>query len=337
MRVLVTGGGGFLGGAIVRQLAARGDSVRSFSRSQHRSIDSLLVEQIQGDLASATAVAQAVAGCDAVIHVAAKAGVWGPTAEFELANIVGTRHVIAACRQHGVRKLVFTSTPSVVGAGHDIEGGNESLPYPAKYLADYPRTKAIAEREVLAANGPQLATVALRPHLIFGPGDPHLIPRLLARARAGKLRIIGSGKSKVDFTFVDDAAEAHLLALDRLTPGSPICGKAYFISQGDPVELWPFVNQILDLAGLPPVKKHVPFRVAYVAGAMFEFWYRSLRLSGEPPLTRFVVAQLAHSHWFDLSAARRDLDYSPRNLTADYLIRLETWLGVVAKSYGEIG
>jgi len=332
MRVLVTGGGGFLGGAIVRRLAARGDSVRSFSRSQHRSIDSLHVEQVQGDLASAAAVAQAVGGCDAVIHVAAKAGVWGPAAEFESANVVGTRNVIAGCRQHGVRKLVFTSTPSVVGAGHDIEGGNESLPYPPKYLADYPRTKAIAERDVLAANGPELATVALRPHLIFGPGDPHLIPRLLARARAGKLRIIGSGKNKVDFTFIYDAAEAHLLALDRLTPGSPISGKAYFIPQGDPVELWPFINQILDLAGLPPVKKRVPYRLAYAAGATFEFWYRSLRLSGEPPLTRFVVAQLAHSHWFDLSAARQDLDFSPRNLTADNLIQLENWLRVVASS-----
>lgn len=329
-RVLVTGGGGFLGGTIVRQLRDRREDVRSFSRSQHSFADAA-IEQCQGDLSDAAAVARAAEGCDAVIHVAAKAGVWGPAGEYEAVNVIGTRNVIAACRLHGIRKLVFTSTPSVVGAGHDIEGGDESLPYPTRYLADYPRTKAIAEREVLAANGPELATVALRPHLIFGPGDPHLIPRLLARARAGKLRIVGSGKNRVDFTFVDDAATAHLLALDRLEPGSPIAGKAYFLSQIDPVELWPFVNHILDVAGLPPVTKRLPYSIAYAAGAMLERWYRLMKSSEEPPITRFVAAQLAHSHWFNVSAARRDLNYDPRIPTAEAIIRLENWLSVVAK------
>lgn len=331
MRILVTGGGGFLGGAIVRQLRARRVDVRSFSRSRHSVADSA-IEQCQGDLADAAAVARAAEGCDAVIHVAAKAGVWGPASEYEAVNVIGTRNVIAACRLHGIRKLVFTSTPSVVGAGHDIEGGDESLPYPSRYLADYPRTKAIAERDVLAANSPELATVALRPHLIFGPGDPHLIPRLLARARAGKLRIIGSGRNRVDFTFVDDAATAHLLALDRLEPGSPIAGKAYFLSQIDPVELWPFVNQILDVAGLPPVTKRLPYSIAFAAGAILEGWYRLVKSSEEPPITRFVAAQLAHSHWFNVSAARRDLNYDPRIPTADAIVKLENWLSVVAKA-----
>lgn len=324
-RILVTGGGGFLGGAIVRQLRARGDDVRSFSRQLH-SIFASDVEQCQGDLADAEAVSQAAAGCDAVIHVAAKAGVWGPRAEYESVNVIGTRNVIAACRQHGIRKLVFTSTPSVVGAGHDIEGGDESLPYPPNYLADYPRTKAIAEREVLAANGPEFATVALRPHLIFGPGDPHLIPRLLARARAGKLRIVGSGKNRVDLTFVDDAARAHLIALDRLEPGSPIAGKAYFISQNDPVELWPFVNRILTLAGLPSVRKRIPYRVADAIGGILEKWYRTRGSKIEPPMTRFVAAQLARSHWFDISAARRDLGYAPQISIQTGIDRLGEWL-----------
>jgi 2-alkyl-3-oxoalkanoate reductase len=323
MRVLVTGGGGFLGSAIVRKLAARSDEIRSFSRSRHQFIDSGHVEQVQGDLADRAAVSQAVAGCDAVIHVAAKAGVWGPAAEYESANVIGTRNVIAACRQHGVRKLVFTSTPSVVGAGHDIEGGDESLPYPAKYLADYPRTKAIAEREVLAAHGPALATVALRPHLIFGPGDPHLVPRLLARAKAGKLRIVGDGKNRVDVTFVDNAAEAHILALDRLAPGSPIAGRAYFLSQGAPVDLWPFINRIVEAVGLPPVTKHIPFRLAYAAGAVLESLYRLTGRTDEPPMTRFAAAQLAHSHWFSITAARQDLGYDPKNTTK---IDVE-WLG----------
>jgi nucleoside-diphosphate-sugar epimerase len=331
VRILVTGGGGFLGSAIVRRLLARGDQVRSYSRSAHPTLDSS-VEQIQGSLADSDALSRAVAGCDAVMHVAAKAGVWGPRSEYEATNVVGTRNVIAACRQHGVRKLVFTSTPSVVGAGFDIEGGNESLPYAAKHLADYPRTKAIAEREVLAANGPDFATVALRPHLIFGPGDPHLVPRVIARARAGKLRIVGSGKNRVDFTFVDDAADAHLLALDRLTPDNPISGRAYFVSQNDPLELWPFVNQILDLVGLPPVTKRVPYKIAYTAGAIFERLYRVCRSRAEPPMTRFVAAQLAHSHWFDISAARRDLGYDPRNLTADHIIKLKNWSTIIAKS-----
>jgi 2-alkyl-3-oxoalkanoate reductase len=325
MRVLVTGGGGFLGGAIVRQLVARGDRVRSYSRSVHPAVDSG-VEQIQGDLGDAAAMAQAVAGCDAVIHVAAKAGVWGPAAAYESANVVGTRNVIGACRQHGVRKLVFTSTPSVVGAGHDIEGGDESLPYPAKYLADYPRTKAIAERDVLAANGLDLATVALRPHLIWGPGDNHLVPRLLARARAGKLKIVGDGRNRVDVTYVDNAADAHLLALDRLTPGSPIAGRAYFISQGQAVELWPFINRILALVDLLPVTKRVPFRTASAAGAVLETWFRWRGRTDEPPMTRFVAAQLAHSHWFSIAAAKHELGYKPRVSIADGLSQMRGFL-----------
>jgi nucleoside-diphosphate-sugar epimerase len=330
MHVLVTGGGGFLGSAIVRQLLARGDTVRSFSRSRHDTLDPG-VEQVQGDLANVTDVANACTDCDAVIHVAAKAGVWGRRSEYEDSNVKGTRNIIAACWQHEIRKLVFTSTPSVVSSGHDIEGGNESLPYSSHFLAEYPRSKAIAEYDVIVANSRKLATVSLRPHLIFGPGDPHLIPRLLARARSGSLKIIGTGKNRVDFTFVDDAAEAHLLALDRLRPGAPIAGKTYFISQGDPIELWPFLNHILELSGIPQVRKRVPYSLAYAVGTALESWHRLLRLRDEPRLTRFVAAQLAHSHWFDISAARRDLEYSPRLITADHIIKLENWLTVVAK------
>jgi len=253
MLILVTGAGGFLGGAVARQLRDRGGAVRSFSRSAYPAFTELGVEQIAGDLADAGAVARAVRGCDAVIHTAAKAGVWGPEHEYFCANVTGTRNVLAACRAHGVRTLVYTSSPSVVAGDHDLNGVDESVPYPPHHLAAYPRTKAQAEREVLAANGPDLATVALRPHLIWGPGDPHLVPRLLARARAGRLRRVGDGSNRIDTTYVENAAAAHLLALDRLRPGAACAGRAYFIAQGEPLPLWEFVNRVLALAGLPPV------------------------------------------------------------------------------------
>ena len=312
MKALVTGGGGFLGGAIVRKLLARGDAVRSFTRTAYPWLAELGVEQAHGDLADADAVSKAVAGCDVVFHVAAKAGIWGRYADFFATNVTGTENVLAACGKHNVTRLVYTSTPSVVHGGESIEGADESIPYPKEYEAHYPRTKAAAERAVLAANGPQLATVVLRPHLVWGPGDPHLIPRVLRRARAGKLRRVGKQPVKVDITYVDNAADAHLLAADKLAPGSPVAGKAYFITDGEPVDLWEFLNRVLALAGLPPVTKSVSVWKARLAGRVLEFVYRVLRLSAEPAMTRFVASQLATSHWYDISAARRDLGYEPK-------------------------
>jgi 2-alkyl-3-oxoalkanoate reductase len=325
MRALVTGGGGFLGLAVVRRLRARGDEVRSFSRGRYPVLEALGVEQHQGDLADAAAVGRAVAGCDVVVHAAAKAGVWGPSGDYHRVNVEGTRNVLAACKRYGVRRLVYTSTPSVVFTGRDLEGVDESVPYAGHFHAAYPKTKRIAEEEVLAHNGPDMATAALRPHLIWGPGDPHLIPRLLARARAGKLRIVGAGGNRVDPVYVDNAADAHVLAADRLAPGAPAAGRAFFISNGEPAVLWEFINRILAAAGLPPVKRRVPAGLAYAAGWFFETAHRALRLSGEPRITRFVARELATSHWFDLAAARRDLGYEPRVSTDEGLARLAEW------------
>lgn len=327
MRALVTGGGGFLGRAVVRLLRERGDAVRSFSRGTYAALDALGVEQARGDLSDPAAVAAAAEGCDIVFHVAAKAGVWGPWADYYRANVVGTQNVLAACRTHGIRRLVFTSSPSVTFAGRDQDGVNESEPYPKRFLAHYPHTKAVAEQAVLAANGPDLATVALRPHLIWGPGDPHLVPRLIDRARAGRLKRIGNRPNRVDTVYVDNAALAHLQAADRLAVGSPVAGKAYFVSQGEPEPLWDFVNRVLAAAGLPPVTRSVPAGVAYAAGAVLETAYRVLRLRGEPPMTRFVARQLATAHWFDLSAARRDFGYDPKVSTAEGLRRLAAAFG----------
>ncbi|VTR99511.1 3-beta hydroxysteroid dehydrogenase : 3-beta-hydroxysteroid dehydrogenase/isomerase family protein OS=Geobacter bemidjiensis (strain Bem / ATCC BAA-1014 / DSM 16622) GN=Gbem_2099 PE=4 SV=1: 3Beta_HSD [Gemmata massiliana] len=322
MKAVVTGGGGFLGGAVVRLLRQRGDSVRSFTRSAYPWLDELGVEQSLGDLSNPEAVERAVEGCDVVFHVAAKAGVWGRYSDYFDTNVTGTLNVVAACKKLGVRRLVYTSTPSVVHEGKDNEGANESLPYSKHFYTYYSETKAKAEKAVLAANGPDLATVSLRPHLIFGPGDPHLIPRIIASARAGKLKRIGSRPVKVDVTYIDNAAQSQLDAADRLDIGSPLAGKAYFISNNEPVELWPFIDRVLAEAGAPPVTKRISAWKAKLAGRVLEWLYWGLRLPGEPPMTRFVASQMSTSHWYDISAARRDLGYEPRVSVEEGLKRL---------------
>lgn len=322
MKALVTGGGGFLGSAIVHRLVARGDTVRSFSRRQHPELDQLGVEQHSGDLADAEAVAKAAAGCDLVFHVAAKAGVWGKFDDYYQANVVGTENVIAACRRQGIQRLIHTSSPSVVFDGRDMEGIDESVPYPQHYEAPYPRTKAEAERRVLAANGPKLATVALRPHLIWGPGDPHLVPRILAKARAGRLRRIGKQDKLVDSVYIDNAADAHVLAADRLAPGSAVAGKVYFIAQGEPLPLWELIDRILAAGNLPPARRTIHPKLAYLMGWLAEAVYGMLGRDEEPPITRFVARELATAHWFDLTAARRDLGYAPAVSLEEGLRRL---------------
>lgn len=330
MLALVTGGGGFLGRAIARKLVARGDRVRSIARGDYPELRAEGIEAVRGDVADEAAVAEAARGCDVVFHVAAKAGVWGPEAEYRRANVDGTRAVLAACRIAKVPQLVYTSSPSVViGAdAGDIAGADESRPYPDRYATAYPATKAEAERLVLATNSPDLLTVSLRPHLIWGPGDNHLIPRLVARARSGRLRRVGAGTNLVDTIFVDNAADAHLRAADRLAevdPATPPAGRAYFIAQNEPTRLWELVDGILRAAGLPPVARSVSPRAAHLVGATLEAAYRLLRLPGEPPMTRFVAHQLSASHWFDITAARRDLGYAPAVSTAEGLDRLAAW------------
>ncbi len=322
MKAVVTGGGGFLGGAIVRLLRQRGDSVRSFTRSRYPWLDELGVEQTLGDLANLVDVERAVTGCDVAFHVAARAGVWGRYSAFHDTNVTGTLNVIAACQKHGVRRLVYTSTPSVVHAGKDAAGANESLPYPKHFEAYYSETKATAEKAVLAANGETLATVSLRPHLIFGPGDPHLIPRIVAAAKAGKLKRIGSQTNRVDVTYIDNAAQAHLDAADRLDIGTAPSGKAYFISNDEPVELWPFIDRVLTEVAAPPITRTVSAWKARLSGRVLEFVYWVFRLPGEPPMTRFVASQLSTSHWYDISAAKRDLGYLPTVSVEEGLKRL---------------
>ena len=311
MKVLVTGGGGFLGSAICAQLAARGHAVRAFNRSA-TTTTAADIEQRRGDIANLDDVLAAAAGVDAIVHSAGKVGAWGPAQEYHDINVRGTDNVLVACAQHGIRKLVLTSSPSVVQRGSDIDGADESLPYPAHFASVYAQTKALAEQRVLAANGADLATVALRPHFIWGPGDPNLLPRVLARARAGRLRLIGKTDKRVDIVYVDDAARAHVLALEHLDIGSPIAGKAYFISQDDPITHARLFGAWLAAAGLPVEMGRIPVWLAHALAVAFEGSYHALGVRSEPPLTRFIVEEFSTSHWFDISAAKRDLGYAPQ-------------------------
>jgi nucleoside-diphosphate-sugar epimerase len=307
-------------------LAARGDSVRAFGRGQYPELESLGVEVRRGDLRDAAAVADACRGVDTVFHVAAVAGIWGSWEHFHGINTLGTTHVLAGCRRHGVQRVVFTSSPSVTFQSADQENVDESAPYAGRWLCHYPHTKALAEQEVLRANGQDgLLTCALRPHLIWGPRDRHLIPRLLDRARRGRLLRIGAGTNRIDAVHVQNAAQAHLLAADRLVAGSPICGRAYFITNGEPVNCWEWINDILNLAGLPPVRRALSFAVAWRLGQGLEVAWKALGRTDEPRMTRFLAAQLAKSHYFDISAARRDLDYRPTVSMAEGMDQLRDW------------
>jgi len=389
MRALVTGGGGFIGGYIVEKLVRRKDQVRVLGRRKYPELLKSGVEIIQGDIRHKPTVEAACQGMDCVFHVAALTGIWGPWDEFYQTNVAGTQNVISACQKQGVSSLVYTSSPSVVYDQHDQINLDETTPYPAKYLCPYPETKAIAERMVLQANGQgKLKTTALRPHLVWGPGDTNLIPRLLDRARKGKLMMVGAGTNKVDLTYVENVADAHLLAADRLmmdagrqvaadkqvdaadrlvsaegmgdaadslasaeglgdaadrltltsslsltsvsgvtgvagtTDVDGVAGEAFFICQGEPVLLWPWINQFLERMGIPGIRKSISLTAAKRIGWAMETCYRIFRLKGEPVMTRFLASQLGTSHYFDISKAKKRLLYVPSISMAEGMDRL---------------
>ena len=321
---LVTGGGGFLGLALVKKLLTKGQHVKVLSRHRHAALDELGVEFIQADITSRPAVLEACQDCQIVFHVASKAGIWGADSEYEAINVQGCRHVLEGCQTQGVPVLVYTSTPSVIYSPRvKVENIQEDVPYPEDFECAYARTKAIAEREVLAANSAQLATVALRPHLIYGPGDPNLIPRVLKRAKAGRLPQVGDGTNKVDITYVDNAAQAHILAAEHI---KECAGRAYFISDGQPIVLWQWINELLQMVGVSPLKRHLSLATTRRLGAALEGIYHLLRLKHEPPMTRFTAQQLATSHYFNIANARRDLHYEPEISGVEGLQRLAQWV-----------
>ncbi|MGD9642353.1 MAG: NAD-dependent epimerase/dehydratase family protein [Elusimicrobiales bacterium] len=333
MKALVTGGGGFLGRAIVRLLLAKGAQVRILARGDYQDLRDLGVECVRGSVADEETAARACRDRDTVFHAASKVGMWGSYADFYNANVLGTATLLAAAKAAGAARFVYTSTPSVVypAGGGDVAGWSESAPYPASYDSLYAETKARAERLALKANSPHFSTVALRPHLVWGPGRDHMIATIVARGRAGRLRRIGTYNALIDTTYVDDAAAAHWLAAERLAPGAACAGKAYFISQGDPRPNWDIVNMILAAAGVPPVTRSMPYAAARAAAAVLETAWRLARLRSEPPLTRFVLQQLTTAHWFNITAARRDLGYAPSVTIEQGMEKLKAWFSSAGK------
>lgn len=326
MRALVTGGGGFVGGALVDGLLARGDSVRSLARGDYPGLRAKGVETVRGDLRDPDTLRGAADGMDAVFHVAARVGYHGDPAEYEAINVGGTQNVVDACLTQGVQRLIFTSTPSVVHSRQGTAGPDERAPYPDTWIADYPRTKAAAERLVLAADGPQLRTVSLRPRGVWGPGDTQLFPRLVAWRRAGQLRRIGDADPLQDFSYIDNVVSAHLLAEQALrTSPDNAGGRAYFITNGEPLGVWTMMEKTLGCAGLDLPARRAPLAAAQAASVVIETLWRWFSVSSEPRLTRYKLDVLTKPCWFDISAARRDLGYEPTITTEQGLAALTAW------------
>ncbi|HBN74258.1 MAG TPA: 3-beta hydroxysteroid dehydrogenase [Planctomycetaceae bacterium] len=312
MSNLVTGGGGFLGQYLVEQLRERGEPVRVLCRGEYPELQKLGVEIIRGDIRESKIVEQACQNISTVYHVAAIPGVWGSWEKYYSINTEGSRNVLQACHNQGVKKLIYTSSPSVIFDGQAHLEANESLPYPTNYLCHYPHTKAIAEREILEANGDHgVATCALRPHLVWGPRDQHLIPRLLQRADSGRLRIVGDGSNEISMTYVENAAAAHWQAAEKLSLDSPVAGQAYFINDPKPVNLWSWINELLVNVGKSPIHKKISAQAAYRIGGVLESVYTMLGRKSEPPMTRFVALQLSQSHTYSINKARQDFDFKP--------------------------
>jgi|WetSurMetagenome_2_1015567.scaffolds.fasta_scaffold00125_22 2-alkyl-3-oxoalkanoate reductase len=311
MNILVTGGGGFIGSELIRELLKRDHRITSFSRGDYPGLRNSGIILKRGDLSDKSAVLDACEGIDLVFHMAAKAGMWGAYKDYYSTNVTGTKNVVEACIEKKVKGLIYTSSSSVVFNGKDIENGDESMPYPGSSVSHYISTKALAEKIVLSANSSGLRTIALRPHIVIGPGDNHLLPRLIERARNGKLRQIGDGKNLVDITSSRNAAIAHVCAMDSILSNPGSAGKAYFISNGEPVVLWDVINHILKGAGLNQVSKSISFRSALVLSSLSEGLSKIFHIKKEPVLTRFAVYELSKSHWFNIQSAREILNYTP--------------------------
>ncbi len=323
MKALVTGANGFLGSHLVEILLRHDFDVRALVRRPDQLLAVGNVEIVQGDIRESSDVERACEGVDVVFHAAAISGIWGPWRTYHSVNTVGTRHIVAGCQRHRVPRLVYTSTPSVTFTGEHQINIDETAPYARNWLCHYSHSKALAEQHVLASNDPpHLMTCALRPHLIWGPRDKHLVPRILEKARARRLRRVGDGTNQIDHVYIENAAWAHLQAANALNSGSSVCGSAYFISQDEPVNCWQWINEILALAGLGAVRRSISFPAAWRIGWGLELYHEMFNLTTEPRMTRFLAAQLAKSHYFDISRAKKDFGYKVRVSTSQGMERL---------------
>lgn len=316
MRILVTGGGGFLGTHIIKELLKNPSYiVTNFSRHSYAHLEDIGVPTIKGDIRKIEDVKKALnQGFDAIFHVAALAGVWGKFDDYYGINYLGTKNLIEVAKAQGIQRFVYTSTPSVVFNKDDLLGVGEEQPYATEFLNAYSETKTLAEKFVLAANdGQNFLTCAIRPHLIWGPGDPHLFPRVIQKGKEGKLKVVGDGENLVDIVYVENAALAHVQAFEHLKSGSRVCGQAYFVGQERPVKLWDFINQILGFVKVEPVMSSIDVTTAYRVGWFLEKVFKLFGIQRpEPPMTRFVALNLGKSHYFSHEKAKRDFGYYPK-------------------------
>jgi len=324
MKVLVTGAGSLLLGGVAQALVERGDEVVCVQRRKLVTAHSTSLTQYGVDIRDREALTAAAVGCDAIIHGAARVGVVGTWEDFRSVNVDGTANVIHAARTHGIARLVYVSTPSVAHSGESIVGATADVAVTGRKGSFYAESKAQAEHMALAANTDGLGVVSLRPHLVWGPGDTQLVGRIVDRARAGRLVMVGNGHALVDSTYIDNAISAHLAALDAVTPRATCAGRAYVIANGEPRTVTELIEGICQAAGVPFRPKHLALPLARIAGSVVERLWPRLR-SDEPPLTRFVAEQLGTAHWFDPRPARDDLAWSPHVTLDEGFTRLRAW------------
>ena len=328
MNILVTGGGGFIGMALIKRLNAEGHKVTSFSRREYPLHWALGIDSIQADVTNRKALGDACRNKDIVFHLAAKVGIWGKHEDYYATNVTGTSNVIEACREQKVKGIVFTSASSVVFDGMDLEGIDESYPYPEKHGSHYAATKAKAEQLIIQANSSELKTISLRPHLVWGPYDSHLIPGILRRASSGRLRRIGSKEHFIDTTYIDNMVDSLVLAAKALETTPEAAGRNYFITNGEPARVWDFINSIIQIAGHGPVQKKIPERAAMVAAGFAEWSHRIFRIESEPFMTRFAIRELCSNHLFDITNAKEVLGYEPRVSYAEGFKHLKDYLKI---------
>lgn len=328
MNVLVTGGGGFMGMALIKRLISEGHKITSFSRRVYPLHWALGISSIQGDIRNQEAIEKACRNRDVVFHLAAKVGIWGAYDDYYSINVTGTQNLINACRNQGVSRIVFTSSSSVVFDGSDLDGIDESYPYPENHGSHYSSTKAMAERLIIEANSKELKTISLRPHLVWGPYDAHIIPGILKRASSGKLRRIGDREHFIDTTYIDNMTDALLLAAKALDKNPKAAGRALFITNGEPARVWDFVNSIIQIAGHEPVQKKIPEKAAMIVAGLSEWLHKLFKLKSEPFMTRFAIKELCTNHWFDISNARNILGYNPRVSYAEGFKHLKDYLKI---------
>lgn len=333
MRIAVTGASSLIGSAVVDVLERRGDQVVAFQRGRTpppercgRSEASAAPSVTRlGDVRDHAAVDAAFAGCEVVIHLAARVGVVGPRSEYASVNVDGTRNVLAAARRNGARGVVHVSSPSVAHDGQPIVGGGADAPITDHGGAWYPETKAIAERLALDASDATCAVVAIRPHLVWGPGDTQLVGRIVDRARNGRLALVGGGRALVDTTYVENAATALVAAADAVASGRRCAGRAYVVSNGEPRPIRELVEAFCVAAGVRFAPRDVPLPVARRIGSLVDTVWPRLDRDDDPPITRFLADQLGTAHWFDQRLVREDLGWTPTVTIDQGLLALGDW------------